>query len=273
MNLVLVFAHEVDGDAARLEAKDSRAKHIVRHLRKKVGDSLRVGIVDGPIGEATVSETSGDVVALQLDRTTLRPPPPRPHIEVLLGMPYPGVLKRMWAVWASMGVSRVCVFSAELSDPEYGMTSALTSEVYEPLVLEGLAQSLDTRRPVVDSWHDRKLEDVLAMLPGSADDARLLFDLGDAPSVRDTIDSIPARTILAVGPERGWTDNEVRCFSAAGFVAVSMGKRVLRTDVASIAAIALVSDVLRHMQHRGPSSQHNPSFFDFICPSLDMDTS
>lgn len=42
---------------------------------------------------------------------------------------------------------------------------------------------------------------------------------------------------LLIGPEGGWTDNEEQSAFMAGFHAISLGKRVLRTETASLAAI------------------------------------
>lgn len=46
---------------------------------------------------------------------------------------------------------------------------------------------------------------------------------------------------VVVGPAGGWTEEEVAAFRAAGFIAVSLGPRVLRTETAAVTAVALVS--------------------------------
>jgi 16S rRNA (uracil1498-N3)-methyltransferase len=48
---------------------------------------------------------------------------------------------------------------------------------------------------------------------------------------------------LAIGPEGGWTDEEVAILESRGFVRYSLGARILRTDTATIAAIARLMDV------------------------------
>ena len=47
--------------------------------------------------------------------------------------------------------------------------------------------------------------------------------------------------IVAVGPEGGWSDYELRMFEAAGFRRVSLGPRVLRTDTAVVALLSLLT--------------------------------
>jgi RsmE family RNA methyltransferase len=47
-----------------------------------------------------------------------------------------------------------------------------------------------------------------------------------------------SRPVLAIGPEGGWTDDEVARLEAHGFRRMSLGPRILRTDTATIALLA-----------------------------------
>jgi 16S rRNA (uracil1498-N3)-methyltransferase len=51
---------------------------------------------------------------------------------------------------------------------------------------------------------------------------------------------IDSAVVLLTGPEGGFTDQERKIASASGFVSVRLGKRILRTETASIAALAAV---------------------------------
>ena len=46
------------------------------------------------------------------------------------------------------------------------------------------------------------------------------------------------RLLLAIGPEGGWTDEEVALLEEKGFRRYSLGQRILRTDTATIALLA-----------------------------------
>ena len=50
------------------------------------------------------------------------------------------------------------------------------------------------------------------------------------------------RLVVAVGPEGGWTDSELELFLSRNFLPVHMGERVLRTDVATCALLALAHE-------------------------------
>ena len=53
--------------------------------------------------------------------------------------------------------------------------------------------------------------------------------------------SPPAELTLFIGPEGGWTESELRQFSAAGIVAVRLGSTILRVETAAVAAAAIVA--------------------------------
>ena len=52
--------------------------------------------------------------------------------------------------------------------------------------------------------------------------------------------SRPAAAALAIGPEGGWTDNEIRAAEEAGFRPLTLGRRTLRAEIAPLAALAIL---------------------------------
>jgi 16S rRNA (uracil1498-N3)-methyltransferase len=60
--------------------------------------------------------------------------------------------------------------------------------------------------------------------------------------LRDVLQSQPSaqEITLAVGPEGGWTEDELQRFQEAGWISASLGSRILRAETAAIAATAIV---------------------------------
>jgi 16S rRNA (uracil1498-N3)-methyltransferase len=57
-------------------------------------------------------------------------------------------------------------------------------------------------------------------------------------------DRLPGEITVAIGPEGGWTEEEIEQAIAAGFIAVSLGKRILRTITAPLVALSLINAYL-----------------------------
>ena len=66
---------------------------------------------------------------------------------------------------------------------------------------------------------------------------KLLMSLNRAQKLSD-VQPQSGKVVFMVGPEGGWTEQEEQQAFDAGFQSVTLGKRVLRTETASLAAIA-----------------------------------
>lgn len=249
MNLILLEAGEIDAaGAARLTGP--RAVHALEVLKISVGQSLRVGLVDGPRGTATVAAIDrGSVDLICALESSI---PERPRVDLLLAVPRPKVMRRLWAQLAALGVGRIVLTNAERVERPYFDTHILSAECYRPLLIEGLQQAQDTRLPEV-SIHKRfkvLVEDDLDALSGSG--LRLVADPGGSGSVGAAVGEHVAndrncRVLLAIGPEGGWNRFELDLLAAHGFQTTSMGPRTLRTDTACLALLALIHDALRRV--------------------------
>ncbi len=247
MNLILLEAGEVhaDGPAASVTLDGVRARHLIDVLQVTIGQQVRVGVLDGVRGMAAVVSIADDAVSL---RCQFEPDvPPRPRVDLLLALPRPKVMRRLWAQVAALGVGRILLTNAERVERDYFDAHVLSPEVYRPLLVEGLQQARDTRLPVV-SIHRRfriLVEDELdALCP---DRLRLAADPAAPAPARAVAASAggESRVLLAVGPEGGWNAFERTLLESHGFRAIGMGPRTLRTDTACVALLALVHDALR----------------------------
>lgn len=237
MNLIVLEPAELS-TSGEVTLVDARAAHIVGVLRATVGQPVRVGVLDGPLGTATVTAISDGGVTL---RCTLEAsPPPVPPVDLLLALPRPKVLRRLWAQLAALGVGRIMLTNAGRVERNYFDTHVLSPETYRPLLIEGLQQASDTRLPRVSIHRQFRIlvEDDLDSLTDAA--IRLVAHPG-APALT----ALPApRALIAIGPEGGWNGFELELLKRHRFQPVGMGTRTLRTDTACVALLTLVHQAL-----------------------------
>jgi RsmE family RNA methyltransferase len=241
VNLLLIERDEVDADG-HVIVRDERGRHLRAVLRTNVGQSVRVGIVDGPFGTGVVDRLDDHEVALHCTFSEI---PPRPRIDLLLALPRPKVLRRLWAQIAALGVGRIILTNAAGVERDYFDTHLLEERIYRPLLIEGLQQARDTRLPVVSVHRQfRKLvEDQLDQ--ASTADLRLVADPQAERSLFTAVPASADRLLLAVGPERGWNRFELDLLRAHGFASAGLGPRTLRSDTACVALLALAHEALR----------------------------
>ena len=242
MNLVLVEASEVTPDA-QVVLRDGRATHLRKVLHVVPGQSVRMGIVNGPLGTGVVRDITPEAVRLDCrwDAT-----PPRPRVDLLLALPRPKVLRRLWAQFTALGVGQIIMTNAEKVERNYFDTHVLDEADYRPLLIEGLQQARHTHVPQVSVHRQFRvlIEDHLDQRVGPA--LRLVAEPGARPRLTSALHGTPpeARVVLAVGPEGGWNAFELALLQAHGFTPVGLGPRTLRSDTACIALLALAHDAL-----------------------------
>jgi 16S rRNA (uracil1498-N3)-methyltransferase len=195
------------------------------------------------MGTATVLEDSPQ---LKLSCDLTGPISPRPRIDLLLAMPRPKVMNRLWPVLSSLGVGRVLISNAWKTERNYFDTHVLEPEHIRKGLIEGLQQARDTRLPQVSVHRQFKklIEDELDAVGPYA--ARLVAHPTEEAFPVDTLAHLSAdeRVLLAVGPEGGWTPYELEMLTSHGFTAASWGPRPLRTDTACAVLLGLIHAAL-----------------------------
>jgi len=259
VNLILLEPGEVsDGGSGNPGSPDknvklsgARARHLLNVLRVAPGHHVRVGILDGPPGMGTVQSIGDNTVDLCCAFDAMVPS--RPRVDLLLALPRPKVMRRLWAQIAALGVGQIILTNAERVERNYFDTHVLTPECYRPLLIEGLQQARDTRLPTVSIHRQFKVlieDDLDGLFPAGPSGQRLVADpAARKPAAAVVRERIDARILLAVGPEGGWNAFETALLEAHRFEAFSMGPRTLRTDTACVALLAIVLEAVKS----GPS--------------------
>ena len=261
MNLILVDERDRI-DASRVTIVDARAAHLLTVLKVTPGRAVRIGLLDGPLGVGTVISAADGRVTMEcaFDADT----PPRPRVDVLLALPRPKVMRRLWAQLAALGVGQIILTNAERVERPYFDTHVLDEACYRPLLIEGMQQARDTRLPAV-SIHRRfkvLVEDHLDVLFGAG--LRLaahpVSTLSASVAIREHTaqreqrentaqrEQAAQRVLVAIGPEGGWNACELALLDAHGFRQISLGTRTLRVDTACTALLAVVHASIEERQ-------------------------
>jgi len=231
LNLILLFDEDFLSEH-RVCLDGRRAAHVHTVQRAALGDSLRVGRINGRVGSGRVVDIGGGRVELEvvLDRD---PPPPLP-LTLLLALPRPKSLKKVLQATTAMGVKHVILVNSWRVEKSFWDSPLLSAAALREQLLLGLEQGRDTVLPEITLRQRFKpfVEDELPALV-AASRALVAHPTANTPCPHQVSGPI----VLAVGPEGGFIPYEVEALQAAGFEAVSLGSRPLRVEHAVPALI------------------------------------
>lgn len=220
--------HSPDHLSGDLLVTGRQRQHLDEVHRATPGDSVRVGVLGGWMGNAIILEIDQHTAKLEFN---LHTPPPTPlPTTLLLGLPRPKMLKRTLQTIATMGVKTLYLVNSFRVEKSYWQTPFLAPEAIQHELLLGLEQGVDTLLPTVHVRTRFKpfVEDELPSL--MAGKLALLAHPGESAAPCPT--QIANETLLAIGPEGGFIPYEVDKLKAAGFNQISLGQRILRVETA-----------------------------------------
>ncbi|HZZ18985.1 MAG TPA: RsmE family RNA methyltransferase [Opitutaceae bacterium] len=230
MNLILLEASEA---AAPLAPDDPRSVHILKVLRRGVGDLFDAGIVNGPRGKATISSITASGLGFTFEATAEAPEADPVHLVVAMARPQ--TARKILNEAAALGVSSIRFFQSEKGEASYASSTLWSSGEWRRHLMDGAAQAFDTRLP--DVLHADTLSECLKSLPSKC--IKVALDNYESPErLSPTLRARPLA--LAFGPERGWSASERTLLRGIGFDLAHLGTRVLRTETAVVAALAIV---------------------------------
>ncbi|MGV8916878.1 MAG: 16S rRNA (uracil(1498)-N(3))-methyltransferase [Pseudomonas sp.] len=232
MNLLLLE----DADfisADRVVLRDRRLTHMQEVHRSEVGDTLRVGRIGGQLGRAELLRLESHEAELQISLD--REPPAKLPLTLVLALPRPKMLRRVFQTVATMGVPRVILVNSYRVEKSFWQTPFLEPDAIREQLILGLEQARDSVLPeiIIEKRFKPFVEDRLPQLVEGT--LGLVGHPGNYPACPRAVDQ---PVTLAIGPEGGWIPYEVDLLSKAGLQPVQLGERILRVETAVTALLA-----------------------------------
>lgn len=232
MNLILF---EPDEWSFGLPSADFRALHLIKILKLVPGDRFAAGELGRRAGTLRFAGRRADHLIFDEPEWTADPPLPG-RVALLVGTPRPPTARRLLKDMTTMGVETLCFSSTALGDKSY-LQSTLWKGDFREALKEGAAQARTTVLPAVVTAPS--LNKAL-FLAEENNNVRVCLDGGGAPFDKHPLHQHAAsgrRLWIAVGPERGWSDDERALFERRGWELASVGSRTLRTETACAVAV------------------------------------
>jgi 16S rRNA (uracil1498-N3)-methyltransferase len=237
MPRVFIPAPLLDGDRVTLDR--AAAKHLVRVLRLEAGAAVRVFDGRGTEIEARIARVSPASVELILGHRH-RVPLPSTAITLLQCVPRGDRMDVIVQKTTELGIARIVpvLSSRGMVKPPSGK-----SRRWQTIAQEAARQS--GRADLPEIAEALALPDALVDAARTAGTRLILWEEEHSRPLRKVLSELPpAPVTLLVGPEGGFSQQEVASAQAQGFRPVGLGPRILRVETAAVVAVALTQFVV-----------------------------
>ena len=237
MNCILLPAASFSNKSAHINAV-AQIEHVNQVLGAKVGDTLKIGQLEGNLGTAVIADMTPERIDLY-EVSLVTVPPSKLDLTVVLALPRPKVLRRLIMDMTALGVRDIILINSYRTQKSYWQSPMLSR--LDEFILEGLQQGVDTVAPRISLQKRFKpfVEDELVnLITNRAIVAHPYAELSFAQYVQQQLESseLPHRSVLPsivfIGAEGGWIDYEVELLARQGCQTVHIGARILRTEAA-----------------------------------------
>ncbi len=227
------IADEVTSGRAALTG--SHAAHLARVLRARLGQEFDIA-AGGEVRQGRIIAVTDDRVDFELGKVVTEQVI-RPITLVLAVFKFD---RFEWAIekCTELGASQIVPVIARRTDTHLAHAAEKRVERWRRIAREASQQSRRTAVPEIAG--PLRLKSFLA---SQHPETRIVLaenenqvQLGDICGGSDPV-------VLAIGPEGGWTDDELKMFSTAGWQSASLGPTILRAETAAIAALAVVQSL------------------------------
>jgi len=229
------IADEVSANRAALTG--AHADHLIRVLRAREGQPFHI-IVEGVARRGHISAITQHRVEFELAEEI--PAPASPDLTLLLAI---FKFDRMeWAIekCTELGVRRIIPVIARRTDSHLASAAAKRVERWRRITVQASEQSRRVMPTEISSpirlREAAQVSAKLRIVLAETEEQKMLLHVLGQPD---------ESVLLAIGPEGGWTEDELDLFRTQGWLSASLGPTILRAETAAIAATVLAVSVLR----------------------------
>jgi 16S rRNA (uracil1498-N3)-methyltransferase len=227
------IADQVSGNRAALTG--AHADHLVRVLRARIGQEFDI-VANGIVRQGVIVALGDSLVDFELGEEI----PAQPTaIQLTLLLAIFKFDRWEWAIekCTELGVTRIVPVIARRTDSHLVAASAKRVERWRRIAVQASEQSRRASPPEIAD--PIKLREAMALPAG------LKIVLSEAEEQSQFRDIQPTgEVLLAIGPEGGWTEDELELLQKNGWLSASLGPTILRAETAAMAATAITMSAL-----------------------------
>lgn len=229
-----LFVENINDEKIVLDGESAR--HIAKSLRMRVGDVICVTDGGGDDYGCQIEEITKDEVVLKVCYKQACESEPSCRVTIYQGVPKSSKMEDIIQKCVELGVCEIVPTLTKrcVSRPD-DKAAGKKNQRYQKIALEAAQQS---GRGIVP-----KIENMKTLRQAIAEDesdVKIVFYEGGGEKLADIVKPDTESVSVFIGPEGGFEQEEVEQIEASGGVRATLGKRILRTQTAPVAALTAI---------------------------------
>lgn len=215
---------------------EAQSRHIAKSLRMRVGDMITLCAGNGIDYGCIIEEITAKEVTLSVCYEQANNSEPSVKVHLYQGVPKGDKLEDIIQKCTELGISEITpvLTKRSISRPDE-KSARKKQERYQKIALEAAQQS---GRGIVPQIN--KMTDLKKASEQDESQLKILFYEGGGEPLKEIISSDINSVSIYIGPEGGFEENEVDIIKSAGGTVATLGKRILRTQTAPVAALTAI---------------------------------
>jgi 16S rRNA (uracil1498-N3)-methyltransferase len=224
-------------DTFELSSEDSY--HIIKVMRNKIGDKIEV-VIDKKLYICEITDLNDPVIVKRLEEVECDSELPC-HVTIAQSLVKEQKMDLILQKCCELGASEIIPINTTRSIVKLDKKETKKIDRWNKILKEASEQSKRVVIPNVNEVMDIKDLSKLDY------DLKILCTVNElSVSLKDVLsrDLNGLRILFVIGPEGGFTDSEEKILIENGFISTSFGRRVLRTETASLYALSIINYIL-----------------------------
>lgn len=235
------FVEEITPTTDSLSLTGKEARYISKVLRMKKGEKLTIMDGKGQLFESIVEDLDYKEVKVRINKS-ISPPPPSPiEIRLAQALIRSNSMDYLIQKLTELGINSIHLFYSErtvirLKPGHLRNKMDRWMEIMKSACRQCGRVTLPTLNPPLP------FEEIIKNAPDKDTLKILLWENEETLDLKGVLRSMGPlpHTLVMVGPEGGFTPNEINQAREAGFQIISLGGRILRTETAAVSLISII---------------------------------
>ena len=228
----LFYNKDLLEDDSRLIIEREESRHMVRVLRKKVGDTIYVTNGKGILFTTKIDVINKNNTELKIINSK-KESKSKFHINIAVA-PTKNNDRIEWFIEKSteIGIDAISTVLCEKSERK-----KIKMDRLEKITISAMKQSLQLHKPII-----QELVSFEEFIKNCKSEDKFIAHCKESKKLFLNNCRLETKTItVLIGPEGGFSENEIVLAEKYGFISVSLGNNRLRTETAAIAATQILS--------------------------------